>query len=246
MPVRFRDQGPPSGFRGWPCHSSPRFSTAITLVDSGDEHGNQRWQHPLFRYQLPEAVRDQATFEAIYSHWMVMAGPFHTWPFRDPLDFASAPLALPNTVPVLSRTDVQIGVADGIGNTFPIVKTKVVFNDTTGSIVVKVDGVTVLSVSGIDTVATGNVECTQVVFGTSNTNQAVTWYMDDLHVFDGLGSVNNDFIGDKRVLLQLPDADTAVTDWVRNGGATDYERINELSQDGDTTYIEATAAADVS
>lgn len=119
---RFVDEYAPKEMPGWPCLSSPRWSTNIVQVDSGAEQANQRWEHPLYRFMLPEAVREHSIFEAVRDHWLAMRGPAHTWPFRDPLDFASAPLPAPNTVPTISMTDQVIGTGDGAKTQFQLVK----------------------------------------------------------------------------------------------------------------------------
>ena len=63
--TRFRDVYAPSEMPGYPCISSPRTSTTITQSSSGAEHANQNWEHPLWHYTLPEAVRTHAAFEAV-------------------------------------------------------------------------------------------------------------------------------------------------------------------------------------
>jgi len=121
--TRFVDQYPPDCMAGYPCISSPRFSTVIVQTSSGDESIEQKWQHPMYRFSLPDAVRDHATFEAVRDHWLVMRGPVHSWPFRDPLDFASRALPAPNQAPVVTMLDQQIGVGDGATTRFRITKT---------------------------------------------------------------------------------------------------------------------------
>lgn len=130
MTDRFVDEYMPDEVPGFPCISSPRWSTAIVQVDSGTEQVNQRWEHPLHRFTLPDAIREHATFEAIHNHWMVMRGPVFTFPFRDPLDFASVDLTLPNTVPTTSGTDQLIGTGDGVTRTFQLTKTYTVGSQT--------------------------------------------------------------------------------------------------------------------
>lgn len=119
---RFIDEYAPPEMPGFPCISSPRWSTAITAVDSGSEQANQRWEHPLHRFTLPEAVREHHVFEAVRAQWLAMRGPAHTWPFRDPLDFASVALPRPNQMPVISATDQVLGTGDGARTSFPLVK----------------------------------------------------------------------------------------------------------------------------
>lgn len=108
--------------KGYPTTSTPRWSTTITASSSGAEQRNQNWESPLLRINLPEAIRDHATFEALKEHWYRTRGPLYTWPFRDPLDFASIPLRAPNVAPTVTRLDAQLGLGDGLRTDFPLVK----------------------------------------------------------------------------------------------------------------------------
>jgi uncharacterized protein (TIGR02217 family) len=119
---RFVDVYLSSKIPGYPCYSSPRWSTELVQVDSGAEQVNQRWAHPLNTYVLPEAVRDMDIFNSIRDHWLVMRGPLHTFPWRDPLDFASVPLEAPNLVPMVTGSDQTIGIGDGLETEFQIYK----------------------------------------------------------------------------------------------------------------------------
>lgn len=119
----FDDTYLPASVWGYPCISSPRFSTTIARSDSGAEQRNQNRLHPLHTYRLPDAVRDHAVFEEVRAHWLVMRGPLTGFPFRDPLDFASAPLPAANTAPDLTPTDQQIGVGNGARTAFQLTKT---------------------------------------------------------------------------------------------------------------------------
>lgn len=108
---------------GYPCMSSPRWSTSITHSDSGAEQANQRWEHPLHRYTLPQAFRDHEIYEAVRDHWLVMRGPLRSFPFRDPLDFASCALTRPNQVPAITFSDQVLGTGDGVTVAFQLQKT---------------------------------------------------------------------------------------------------------------------------
>lgn len=120
--TRFIDTYIPDDIPGYPCISSPRWSTDIQIVDSGVEQVNQRWVHTLHTYRLPDSIREHSTYESIKDHWMAMRGPLYTFPFRDPLDFASVALDLPNTEPTISRTDQDIGTGDGLTTQFQLIK----------------------------------------------------------------------------------------------------------------------------
>ncbi len=151
--TRFVDQYPPACMAGYPCISSPRWSTQIVKVGSGDEVALQKWSQPLNRYSLPEAVRDHETFEAVRDHWLVMRGPLHTWPFRDPLDFASVPLKQPNQTPALSALDQSLGTGDGATTKFKLHKTYARGSQTfTRRIHLPVASSVLVAVNGVPTV----------------------------------------------------------------------------------------------
>lgn len=156
MSDRFRDVTISSKVRRYPCISTPRFNTTITGVSSGAEKANQNWANPLHRFRVPEAVTCMEALEAILSQWFVMGGPFHTWPWRDPLDFASASLEIPNEAPTVSRTDQPIGIGDGVRTQWQLVKTYTAGPYAyTRDIVLPVDGSVLV---GIDGDAPGDVD----------------------------------------------------------------------------------------
>jgi uncharacterized protein (TIGR02217 family) len=107
---------------GWPCYSSPRFSTTITATSGGAEKRNRNWAHPLHTFRLPEAIREQETYEALHDHWLIVGGRESTFPFRDPLDFATVPLAFPNVIPDFTATDQILGSGDGLTRVFQLSK----------------------------------------------------------------------------------------------------------------------------
>jgi hypothetical protein len=125
------------------------------------------------------------------------------------------------------------------------IECKYVASETVGTFTVKVDEVEVLAITGADTCNTSNVEASQVLFGRYIDNNVAPAYIDDIYCWDTDGSYNNDFIGDKDILAYWYTGDGATSAWVRNTGATDYEAVDDTTQDGDTTYLQAAAASDV-
>lgn len=113
-----------------PIHSAPKTSTTIVVASGGDEGRNQNWAHPLRSYSIPEAIREQAPFEAINAHWLIVGGPFLSWPFTDPLDFASVQLDAPSigpddpnwAPPEIGGNDQTVGVGDGFNRVFQLQK----------------------------------------------------------------------------------------------------------------------------
>jgi uncharacterized protein (TIGR02217 family) len=127
----FVDQYLPAKVPGLPCVSAPRFKTTIQVNAAGNERRNQEWEHPLQRFVLPEAVaRDWSVVQALGKHWRIMRGPFRSWPWRDPLDFASCDLFKPNQVPTTSKTDQALGTGDGFTTTFQLKKRYTVGSET--------------------------------------------------------------------------------------------------------------------
>lgn len=122
MMARFIDEYISSRVVGYPVQVGPRFSTQITAVDSGDEQANRRWQHPLRTINIPEGVRDHETFEDLKDHWFIMGGPAHTFPWRDPTDFASVRLDTINEAPTIAIDDQPLGTGDGLTREFQLVK----------------------------------------------------------------------------------------------------------------------------
>lgn len=140
-----------------------------------------------------------------------------------------------NSATVLGVTASPVVSAE----TYQHIEAMVFFSQTVGTVEVRVNGVTVISLSGLDTVNTSLVECSQVVMGGGIGTGVPTTDMDDIFAYDDTGSFNNTFIGDRRVLTLFPDANTVQADWTAVGAATGYECIDEANPDGDTTYITA-------
>jgi uncharacterized protein (TIGR02217 family) len=120
-PRRFIDLRAPPDIGEYPCNASPRWSDRVTTADSGDTLVTARWAHPLYRFTLPEAIRTQDTLEAVRDHWLIMHGPAFTWPFANPLDFASCALT-DDRQAFISPNDQIIGVGTGYATRFQLIK----------------------------------------------------------------------------------------------------------------------------
>lgn len=166
--------------------------------------------------------------------------------FRDAANTDQVSIVLNSTGTITAHRGSVGGTALGTTATpvvtasaYQHIEAVVLFSQTVGTIEVRVNGVTVLTLSGQDTCATSLVECSQVILGGGNGGSAVSHYLDDIYAYDDTGSYNNTFIGDRRVLTLFPNANTATADWTAVGAATGYECIDEASPDDDTTYITA-------
>lgn len=81
------------------------------------------------------------------------------------------------------------------------IEAKVVLNDTTGSVVVKLNGVQVFSATSQDTKNAG----TKTVFDSIGLAIAnVVAAVDDVYLLNGAGATNNDFLGDIKIETLYP------------------------------------------
>ncbi len=67
-----------------------------------------------------------------------------------------------------------------------------------------------------------------------------TWY-DDIYFLDGTGTINNDFLGTRKVSVIRPNAAGDASQWTPDSG-TNYDRVNEVELDEDTSYVETSAS----
>jgi hypothetical protein len=130
-------------------------------------------------------------------------------------------------------------------NTYYHVETKLIIaGSSAGSIEVRIGGVTFVAATGITTNGTpvGNIAFDQRVAGDSPC--VVT--IGNLYLWDSVGSVNNDWIGEQRAYTSLPSADTSDADWTLSTGSAGYDLINDVPAADSTRYLESSTVGDVS
>ncbi len=104
-------------------------------------------------------------------------------------------------------------------------------SDTVGTVKVKVDGVSIFNLSGVDT---RNGATTDVnIIGISGIGGSVV-SDDDLYVVD-----SSTTLGERKIETLRTSADTATKNWTPNSGVINYDRVDETLVDGDTTYVQA-------
>lgn len=113
-------------------------------------------------------------------------------------------------------------------------------NGTAGAVEIRVNEVTRINLTGIDTIQTSNVEFSQFAIGDdSNSAANADWYIDDLFAWDTTVDGDNDivdFVGDKKCFTMLPNADTAQADFAKSSGTVGYSLIDDPTPD-DADYI---------
>lgn len=119
-------------------------------------------------------------------------------------------------------------------------------SDTVGAIEVRVDEVTRLNLTGIDTVSTSNIEFSQIAFGFEvhsggGARPQIDWadfYVNDTEA-DGSGC--DTWVGDCKSGVLMVDADTAQADFTKSTGTVGYSLLNETPAN-DADYIETSSA----
>jgi hypothetical protein len=109
-------------------------------------------------------------------------------------------------------------------------------NSSSGTVEVRVNGVAVISLSGVNTVATANVNYAQTVFA-GRGNELVNSYFKDCVWWDGTGSTNNNFLGTVSVVTKRPDTDVTFN-WTPSTGTTGFPLIDEATPN-DADFISA-------
>lgn len=115
-------------------------------------------------------------------------------------------------------------------------------SDTVGVITVKLNGATVINLTGQDTKNGG----TKTVFDSFQfnhnwtVNSGVDMYYDDVYVTNGAGSANNGFLGDITVETLLPNGDGATNQFLGSDGnsVSNYALVNEAGAPVTTSYVE--------
>jgi hypothetical protein len=142
----------------------------------------------------------------------------------------------------LFRNGTLIATTSGLGisvSTWYNVQMKIKCHDTLGEYEVKVDGVTVLSDTGVDTKAGSNNYHDNCVL---RTYAARVPSFDDWYVCDGSGSINNDFLGVCKVVRIDPDGDDTANWTTSTPSANHYDNVSGIVTDDDTSYLEETSA----
>jgi hypothetical protein len=111
---------------------------------------------------------------------------------------------------------------------------------TTGSYVLRVNGLTVLSGSGNTKFGTHAYHNWVTIGGSSGTNSGTSRRFDDLYLLDGSGTVNNDLLGERKVVAIRPNGDVAGSvNWTPSAAVDHYTAVDENPVNDETDYVES-------
>jgi len=127
-------------------------------------------------------------------------------------------------------------------NTYVFIEFKVVIHPSAGSVVIRLDELEVLNISGVNTAATGTAAWDSVMLGGAWVNTLC----DDLYTVDSSGLAPcNDLLGDCRVDARYPTAEGASSAWTPLSGSDNALMVDDpgpplytsgVGPDDDTTY----------
>lgn len=146
---------------------------------------------------------------------------------------------------VVERRGAELGrstTADMLAETWYYIEIKIYIHNSAGTVDVKVDESSVLSLTSKDTLQGALADIAAVRFyGTNNVTYNFTY--DDIYVCDDAGSVCNDFLGVSMASGISPDGAGDETDFTPDAGSN-YERVDEVLTDDDTSYVESGTSTD--
>lgn len=144
--------------------------------------------------------------------------------------------------PLLGRTDPAV-IHAGAWNHIEIMMT---VGTTTGAIEIRVDGVTRISLSNVNTNPQGDGTVSQFIMssGSKTFNNVNFVYVADLIASNATGA-NADFLGDQKVYTDFPDADGGTQQWTPSAGSDAYAMVDDAIPDDGSTYVESDNIGDI-
>lgn len=124
-------------------------------------------------------------------------------------------------------------------NNFAYCEMKISAFSGAGTVTVRINGATVLTVTG-GTNPDGTGTC--VTWGLGGPGGGLSCAHDDVYLCNltdsGIpGQPNNDFLGAIRNYAQVPTADATPLQWTPNTGVTHYTQVNAIPQNDGATYV---------
>lgn len=123
------------------------------------------------------------------------------------------------------------------GSVWQHVEFRIRQSNTIGQLEIRRNGATVASSINLDTIPTTSLGF--ISFSVGATNNAQVHYVDDLYIFDALGTSNNTFAGDTRITTLRPTANGLDNNFTPQGAGDNFSAVNEVTHDQDATFVEA-------
>ncbi|MFS4460864.1 hypothetical protein [Bdellovibrio sp. HCB2-146] len=135
-----------------------------------------------------------------------------------------------------------LGTASGTysHSTWYYAELRVKLGTTTGEAHLRINGVSVLSLTNINTAA-GSISSYGIIG--RGTSTSISVYLDDLYICDTSGSTNNTFLGPISVYGLLPTGAGSSTQMDAVGAASNWQAVGDATADT-ATYVETTVTAE--
>lgn len=176
----------------------PRFKTSVTKTRSGQRGANRDWLAPLHFYNVAQAIKTRADFEAVRSFFWVVYGAFDGFRFKDFADYSCT--AARGVCTLVSGSAYQLGKTYSYGSrsvtrniTKPVAGTVAILRTRSGSTT------DITGASALDT-TTGIVTVTGHASG-------------DVYTWSGEFDVPAVFADDAMDVRQLNSDSNLVLDW---------------------------------
>lgn len=229
------------GFANLPITLSANSRTGTNSAQTGDNTNQQAWlglglkddltlpskAYTGFGYRPQDIGNDPSRILVIY------AGGGETFTI-----YVRASGAIYATGPWGTGSDSSTGVLP-IGSAFKYVEVMLDIDNSAGAYEVRVEGVTAISESSIDTQGGASTTWSHLYwpgsFGTLDMDRA---YIDDFYLCDDSGTDANDFLGTVKIYNLLPDGNGNTSDMVNSTGtsANNYSYVDELTPSS-TGYV---------
>lgn len=127
------------------------------------------------------------------------------------------------------------------------VEVKVALHDTTGTVEIRINGTTVLSLTSVDTKNAGTKTVLDSFYlgpitSSTSSHDAV---FDDIYLTNGAGSVNTGFLGDVAIETLLPNGNGTTNQWLgSDGNSTDNYLLVDEATPSSTDYTGSAVSAD--
>ena len=131
---------------------------------------------------------------------------------------------------LLATSDDPLPIA-----TWSYVEFKATIDNTVGGYELRVNGQPWLTANGVDTQNSANAFANYACLGISGANDANVYY-DDFYLCDTSGAANNDFLGDVRIDVLVPNGPGTYQDWTPSAG-TDHAALVDETSPNTTDYL---------
>ena len=232
------------GFENRPALTTKWDYSDWASITTGDKRtGSQSICYPCLAHKILAPSGDSGVIGWAEKHGGAQTHTMYV-PYGNPLVTATQ---VQFTVAINTVGALVVSAATELGRTangairadqWNYIEVKFTLSQTVGTVAVKVNGATVLNLTGVDNCYQGS---TTAWNGVSFNISSGPTYIDDVVVCDQSGAQNNDWMGECRVVNILP-----VTDAVAAGSNADFTcltstdhgaMVDEATPDDDTSYV---------